>query len=336
MDEKDGAKTLEDGTLVEIEESMETREIVEDEGTKESTEAKKKANVPAIVFGVLALVFAGVAAFFGVEYFMGKPIEQPSGSVATPDNGSGSGENQLVTDMGAEKTSVNMAKEYKEVYDLLDGLVGDSVGIRRGYIRPADGIAYKPEGMNTYIPTRISLKANSLSNDSWDESEIVARLENAGFTSVGLVPFFGSAGPKIEGYVNYDSDIVCNMEGEKDSDIYCAKTSWSWLTDEEQKMIRGLEAAYYNRMGHYPSTMYRFDDVRMKDSEYESYQNLEIGLGGGVGLFYRTSPEAEWQYFTVTQGVIDCTDSDTEELKKAFLGETCYDYSAQQNSTVQL
>ena len=81
--------------------------------------------------------------------------------------------------------------------------------------------------------------------------------------------------------------------------------------------------------------MYNLNN-NIKDSQYTPYQTLRISVGGAAGLFYRTSPEAKWQFFTGTQAVLDCSDYNTEDLKKAYLGEPCYNYNTQTDSTVQL
>jgi hypothetical protein len=52
-------------------------------------------------------------------------------------------------------------------------------------------------------------------------------------------------------------------------------------------------------------------------------------------LFYRVSPEAEWQYFTATQGLMPCTNYNTEDIRNAFAGETCFDESNGETLTVQ-
>lgn len=91
-----------------------------------------------------------------------------------------------------------------------------------------------------------------------------------------------------------------------------------------------LKEAYKNKTGK----DYSFNDVTsaaIKNSAVSPYQTIEatvvIDLGGSytsnMALFYRTSPDAEWQYFTNTTGVLSCSDYSTDDLKKAYAGETC-------------
>lgn len=80
----------------------------------EITEPKKKRNTLAMVLGFLMVVFAGVAIFFGVEYF--KPKEDKCEQSCETNNVVS--ENNEKTE---EKTtnSQSMAEQYKEVYDVV-------------------------------------------------------------------------------------------------------------------------------------------------------------------------------------------------------------------------
>lgn len=180
-----------------------------------------------------------------------------------------------------------------------------------------------------------------------NEKAIYAALESnfkkSGFESIGTLPFLGSAGPKIDGYLNASRNIVCGVfedsewvYGNAQDYVYyleCAKTDWAWLTEDEKELVGELETAYHNKTGEYPITLYNYDN-EIKDSQYAPYQTLRTEVGGGYGLFYRVGPEEEWQYFAGGQSYLECSEYNTEELKKAYAGEVCYNGS--QESIVQL
>jgi len=80
----------------------------------------------------------------------------------------------------------------------------------------------------------------------------------------------------------------------------------------------------------------------IKQSQTPGYATISIGIGGAsygamggfAGLFYQT-PDKVIHYFTGTQSQIACTAYKTPELKKAYLGEACFD-STNANATVRL
>ena len=289
---------------------------------------KKKTNVLALVLGVMASIFAIVAIVFLVKYFTEKPKCET-----------------VVTDQGeADEVKITtkvMAEEYKEVYDLVNELTSEFS--RRSY---ANETSYtRVNDTNVFVTTKFSLLSKIVSDDlDTDMSAIRSDLTAAGFEDIGILPFVGSAGPEIHGYLNDKTDTICNIYPENEwvydgvwqRSIYfsCGKISWTWLTDEETELISELGAAYQNKTSQTSPIAIDVQSISIKDSEYEPYQTLRVSLGGGIGKFYRTSPDSKWQFFVVTQAPLYCSEYDTDDLKKAFLGEVCYNDS--QESTVQL
>ena len=275
-------------------------------------------------------VFAGLAIFFGIEYFKLKDDTSEQGNVKTENT-------VIMVEQSDEKTVVdipNMTNDYMKVKSMMKKLVS---GLDKNMmdIVSGSGLTYKPEGFNTYIPMRFDLRINM--GSSIDLVGLQSKLEDAGFVSIGNLPHLGSAGPQVIGYLNPDG-IVCgaysNLDASSTNTLECAKTDWAWLTDEERSLIKELEEAYYNKTGQYPLTVYGFE-AEPKDSSVTPYQTLSVAIGGGGGLFYRTSPEAKWQFFTGGQAAPGCDAYDTDDLKKAFADTICYDTLTGSNSTVQ-
>lgn len=301
--------------------------------TSNDVPQKKRANVPATMLALTTVVFAGLAVFFGINYFAPKtdrPAESGPSSATNPSN--------------KPENVASMAEEYNEVRSMMESLAS---GITASpYVQNGSGLAVKPEGMNTYVQTRFNLYTEIRSDENIEENValIKNKLLEEGFNAVGILPHGGSAGPKIDGYTNSDN-ITCGIYSDVKylSENYhydylsfaCAKTDWTWLTAKEKTTLEELETAYFQKTNEYPA-IFGNTTSDVKDSTYEPYQTIWINVGGAAGLFYRTSPDSAWQYFTATQGELECTDYDTEDLKKAYFGEQCFSLEDGAQSTVQL
>ena len=309
-----------------------------------SVEDKKKVNKPAIFFGILALIFAGVSVFFGIEYFKPKEssCENNCEMSALDDGGD--------RDDGDSETAKveSMAEQYKEVEDVIDDLtVG--IGVDWSYTENSEGLTYKPEGFNTFITMKLDIVKRVIDQSYTDSNAmetnlktLKTRFEDAGFSSLGILPFLGSAGTEIYGYLDASRNIVYGMYRSTEFKaggelnyyyvaLECAKTNWILLTEADKDLILGLETAYYEKEGKYPSVIYGIRDI--ENSQYTPYQTLNVRIGGGYALFYRVSPEEKWQYFAGGQSALPCSDYNTEDLKKAFAGNVCYE--GDQEITVQ-
>lgn len=322
-------KTLEDDVMQKEDDISEPK----------SAELKKKHNVLAIVFAFLMLVCAGVAVFFGIKYF--EPKEEPEPVTAE----------KIEKEVKVEIVKETMADDYKEVKDVMKSLTA-GVGTDWSYFENSEGLTYKPEGFNTFVAMKFDIEKKVVDQNGTDSGAAEAnletlknKLENAGFTSLGILPFLGSAGPQIYGYLDANHNITCGIHGDAEwktngainyyyVSLKCAKTDWVWLTEADKNLILELETAYYDKAGKYPSIIHNIQDI--KNSQYEPYQKLTVSLGGAAGLFYRTSPDAKWQFFVATQSALDCSDYNTDDLRKAFAGDICYNGSTSLNqSTVQ-
>ena len=295
---------------------------------------KKKLNKPALILGITTLLCAGTAAFFGIQYFTKTPAEQIEGENISE-----------IPEKVVETITVNtMAEDYKEVEDVIKTL---TYGIANNwdYIENGSGLTYKPDWAHTYLVTKLTLfvKVNNSDSNEVNVATIKSKFENAGFKSVGTLPFLGSAGPQIDGYLNSNKNIICGIysdagwtgSGDNFNEytlLECAKTDWLWLTEEDKTLVVQLEEAYHDKTGEYPRILYGLNN-KIVDSTFKPYQTLNISVGGAAGLFYRVDRNAKWQYFTSAQGVLSCSEYNTEDLRRAYQGSGCMD--GQVNSKVQ-
>ena len=328
MEEKDSIKPEA------VETKVSAKGPVEEEPVVFRDKPKKKANVLTIILGILALVFAGAAIFFGLDYFgiIGKERIREVVTVET-----------VPEEVVVEIMTSTMAEEYKDVVEMM-GVLTEGIKNDWDYIENSSGLMYKPERLNSYVPMKFSLSKrihNSSSNDV-NMSAVKNQLSSSGFVSIGILPHGGSAGPEISGYYNSEKDIVCGVYQDVDwrldnaeyVGLTCAKTSWVWLTREDEVLINGLAEAAKVATGEYPKVLQTGNKI--ENSQYEPYQTLIVGVGGAAGLFYRTSPEAEWRFFTATQAALACDEYDTDDLKRAYLGTYCWDTNNGVDSEVKL
>jgi len=95
------------------------------------------------------------------------------------------------------------------------------------------------------------------------------------------------------------------------------------VTTAEQSLAAMLPfaIAYRDSTGEWPHMLY---SGSITDSKHAPYQRAELGGPNNVELFYRTSPNSPWVYFAGAQGMLACSNYNTDDLKKAFLGESCH------------
>lgn len=132
--------------------------------------------------------------------------------------------------------------------------------------------------------------------------------------------------------INRDAQIACTLSGGIPFTVFCGHLSW--LAEDTIATANQLAEAYHEKTGEYPFSL-SAERYNIQNSQISPYQTLSTGVGNAMGLFYRTSPEANWQFLKITQSGLHCSDFDTEDSRKAFSGEQCYDETTGQQSTVQ-
>lgn len=136
----------------------------------------------------------------------------------------------------------------------------------------------------------------------------------------GFVQYDGNSGYEEE-YIN-DDGVICQVGSSWPSAaIQCAYKGWfdAKIAAFSNEVALGTDYPEGEYLGLNP------DRLEIKDSKHAPYQTMTGGVLGAAGLWYRVSPDAPWQWFTGAQAVLDCSEYDTDDLKKAFAGEPCYE-----------
>ncbi|MBR6505718.1 hypothetical protein IKT18_02715 [Candidatus Saccharibacteria bacterium] len=295
----------------------------------ESDNSSRKIIILSITTGLFALL----AIVLGIVLFLPKKDSPTSGiPTQTTDDDSDNGYTHNI--------DINTVEGNEEVTEILN-ILATNVEKNSSAITTNSNleIFYIPEGFNTHINLRLSFARTIATN----LEKVKATLVENGYELVGEMPHASSAPmPTTYEYVNKEKEIVCGIyaitnESTGAENVYasCAKTSWTWLTEEEKALLSALETAYYKKTNKYPEKMISLG-IKIKDSEYKPYQTTYVSTDGGSSQFFRTSPYSEWQYFRTSYMAPSCEEFDTEDLKKAYLGEICYDFENEAQSTVQL
>ena len=297
---------------------------------------KDNSTQKIVILSITTGFFAMLAIVFGIINFL---PGRDSGQSGSGDSGSSSSQDDSDDDY-SPPINTNTVEGYQEVNSLLETLVLN-VGKNSTPIATNSNVEifYVPDGLKSHVSLRLSLARTIDSN----LEKVKSNLESQGFILVGEMPHATSAPmPTAYEYVNVSKDMVCGIysvtnEKTGGEGVYtsCGKTSWTWLTDEEKNTISELEEAYFEKNGEYPK---KIDSItlKIKDSRFKPYQTAVVSTTGN-SFFYRTSPNSKWQYFRTSLVAATCDEYNTDDLRKAYLGEVCY--TGENNtvpSTVQL
>lgn len=127
-------------------------------------------------------------------------------------------------------------------------------------------------------------------------------------------------------FYNSNTDIYCITSGQSlPYSLTCSKATWILAEDRDLSLTLAKVADV---------DFISASQSAIQDSSVSPYQKLMARGENYAALFYRVSPDSEWQFFTGTQGVLPCSEY-TGDIAKAFAGDTCYDEATGQNSIVQ-
>lgn len=309
------------------------------------TNANRKSKGPVI--GMIACAILAVAGIsFGVYSLIQAnekskelanlkvQIENQDGSVAAleADEVVVSDDEKTITISDPMKNDTNVRK----IVDIMQEVATETSGVGNIKSYDVDFPLVKNQNAKTLLRLEKSYGLYAFKElDDMDKSLEIAEAINKKLKENGFVENGDVSGPSYvvgdSNLINHDSGIVCNINSGLPFIAGCGHTSW--ISNDTISLANKLADAFFAVENTYPFSI-NFDHYAIKDSPISPYQILiNVAVSNAKGLFYRTGPDADWQYFTTTQGVLNCSDFNTQDLKNAFAGETCYDGS--QNSTVQ-
>ena len=193
--------------------------------------------------------------------------------------------------------------EVKELSDTLQAVIDETVG--RASIKTYDNsiILTKNEGFKTILPINRSYGVYSPYTEDTNvynkvEDTTVDKLKELGFIDNSEIN-----GPAyLVGHanmINNNTGIICNIPGSIPFEVSCGHSAW--VLDETIAQANKLSDAYYAVENSYPFSINLMNYV-IKDSLVSPYQTLKVPVSNAMGLFYRTSPDADWQESSCSSG----------------------------------
>ena len=292
-----------------------------------ATPTNKNKKPKGLVFGV---VFCAILAIAGVVFGIYELVDSNQKSQQISElkaQVESQGDDASLDDVTAIATKLTQNdSEVKELINTLQAVIDETVG--KASIKTYDNriVLTKNEGFKTILPIDRSYGvyspyAEDINVCNRVEDTTVDKLKELGFIDNSEIN-----GPAyLVGHanmINNNTGIICNIPGSVPFEVSCGHSAW--VSDETITQANKLSDAYYAVESSYPFSI-NLTNYVIKDSLVSPYQTLKVPVSNAMGLFYRTSPDADWKYFTATQDVLDCSEFSSQDLKNAFSGEICYD-----------
>lgn len=213
------------------------------------------------------------------------------------------------------------------------GFPGFKVKDSKFYTGPAGN--YSSDGVGTKGSKSVALA---------DYAAIAAIFEKAHLTKMPS-PLPDAEDDSIKDAVYSSEKVVCNQsfmtttsDNEGTLSVACADMT-GYV--EGAKAIQPFYDAYITATPEGAAYEYlSFGTLTIQDSVTAGYKTASVAQGSAaaragsyVGLYYQ-EPGKGWKYFTGTQQKLGCSQYNTSTLKKAYLGDSCYD-SDGKDSTVK-
>lgn len=327
------------------------REVIASEAKLETAKSeltkptKKKSATPwKVVTAILALAVVGTAGFLTYHFLTTDHTEKQCEETVcefTEVKDEATGEVIKVV-----KVPVGNSDDDVAVREIVDKLYNTAVEILypgQGYAGSAmtrtyneEFMLYQPEGWKTSTFLNLSYGFRVVRDDSkieerWGalQAALVKELSRNGFAKYD----YGTMA--VTEYINEQRGIVCGIDDSSllDSGVECASVNWYDVDDLD--LINDLAEAYNRKTGEEPYYIGVNKD-KIEDSGYEQYQKLIVSFAGAMGQFYRVSPDSEWVFFRGGQDAPLCSEFNTEDLKRAFVGDQCWNETTGTNDTVKL
>lgn len=209
---------------------------------------------------------------------------------------------------------------------------------------------YKPSGYNFTVSPTVEFGFGAYGTKATSSDDLVT-IEQV-LIDNNLQETILDSGSDVGSFVaRYDSDdITCSVSDQKPygepstSDNYAAIVGCANKSDyvENAAALRPYFVTYAAQSQNNISNL-ALDNLIITESKTPGYTISQVNIsgseygavGGFVGLFYST-PDGTLHYFLGTQNELDCNSYNTADLKKAYLGEKCYDQAKGAQATVTL
>lgn len=327
-------------TAVDLEKAEHKEQVPIELPVKKPSSKKKWTIVVAVVLIVAAL---GAGGFFLTTKKAEQEKAAEASKAAAPTRFESS--NKLVSSI---KPALRGATVDVAVYDGLGGHTTDGfgaygvapykVGDRKYSNYPGDssGISYKGSSV-------VAEKNYEKISDFFKKNKF--KTLTSGKDSYGLNEWFQDD-LRYVSYATYESDDIVCMTWHVDASttvikdhvtsVGCADKSsyedaaksldqfFAAYTKGEsspaEKIVMGVPSAT-DGADNYENVVMLMEDPSELDTQFE-------------GLYYRKKDTKEWTYFTGSYGPLECSEYNSDTLKKAFKGFNCYDSQAQAYKTV--
>lgn len=135
------------------------------------------------------------------------------------------------------------------------------------------------------------------------------------------------------------STIICGLSDQKPYQVSTGATDYtvtlgcadkSAYTDNAKTLKPYFDV--YKNQSEYDTSKLTLSMPVVKESPIKGYSNAGVSIngseydsvGGFAALFY-TTPDGALRFFKGTQNSIPCEDFNTDDIRKAYAGESCYD-----------
>lgn len=206
-------------------------------------------------------------------------------------------------------------------------------------------VYYQPEDFSTVVSlnklygfkvdesiARYNSALQKILQDADWSTEISDLLKVRGFVTDEEQYTSASAGPGAVIYVNKDEGMVCNTTP---LTLFLGCGATTWYDESDAALSNELAKVYEKAVGE-KARLLLARVSKIENSIAEPYQTIDVKMSGFGALFYRVSPESEWKFFARGQDGPACSQYNTEDLKKAYLGRNCYNEEYGYDAKVEL
>lgn len=312
---------------------MNNNEIEQAQNNAQQVVIVKKKSSKGLV--IVASLFAVIAIGLGVCLaIMMINQSKNSGDGDKGDNGTTATEGAGTDNGGSDEQKVDIAKKIQELIDDINteysSVIGASYAAKKTenngvQISVADGVLMKTN--RSY-----GLEANYAGDDAFYEliaskrlalnDALVKAFSKHDLKKTAAPTGFMTWGADTNEFAFFsDNNITCFYSTIYGFGVDCADKNW--YSQEDKDLIIALGKAYETAEGD----KIGFIDTKASDIKKvgsNEYERIDAFVEDAAALFYR-KVGGEWKFFKLAQSAFTCDTFNTDELKKVYAGEPCYD-----------